>query len=586
MGIGPLSWIRNGLFQAWIVIAVLCCAHLAGGTTSARGEYLTEAAATPGEFHAVVLSDAADAYYTLALEIAGRERIVLVHSLDELFEIEPVFVLWVLSPGAFSDSLLTRFGIAMRERESSVSWGIITGSTVELARELYMRAFSFTGDLAHVDARKDAIVIRENGAEESLPLDVGSLSRTLTDTEYLVFSGHGGSRYWRLDGDVLFGANEIPPLPPVVVTSGACNTFKPWIDGSIALAFTDGGAAAYSGFLFSPAPYYLIGHPDGFPLQHTWPGFPAGFVAAIRNRGAMKGFAALPFYHTLGDPRLAFLPEPPYRLVSDRVSGNRRMLTFAGAPAGFMPVRIDGGAAFGFVEVVGVSSEGEHDFFYNSKLQTIRVGEDLLLIFKHGGGDFTVRLEGKPHVMRPVTDGLSDALDHAYIFLPSTNGTTFLLIVSACVLFGTIWFTMRKGLKISGFREALAIGAIFALLKAVYALLRMDHISIVSYDCGFNLYYIVGAFVLTGCGTLFFFNVRSWLWKSASLLIATFPIWAISGFWLSGIVYINLFGALPRLGTQLYRYSIGILPAIAFAIECLILLPVLFVLNRRVGPDV
>ena len=78
----------------------------------------------------------------------------------------------------------------------------------------------------------------------------------------------------------------------------------------------------------------------------------------------------------------------------------------------------------------------------------------------------------------------------------------------------------------------------------------------------------------------------SWLWKSASLLIATFPIWAISGFWLSGIVYINLFGALPRLGTQLYRYSIGILPAIAFAIECLILLPVLLVLNRRVGPDV
>jgi hypothetical protein len=529
----------------------------------------------------VVLGDSTDAYYGLALEIARLEGISLAHSFDELFEIEPEHILWVLSPGAFGDSILTRFGVAMRDSELPASWGIITGSTVDLARQLYASAFSFTGDLARVDARGGAIVIRKNGMEESMPLDVESLSRVLTDTEYLVFSGHGGSRYWRLDGDTLFGAKEIPPLPPVVLTAGACNTFKPWIDGSIALSFTDGGAAAYSGFLFSPAPYYLFGHPDGFPLQHTWPGFPAGFVSAIQNLGTMKGFSALPFYHTLGDPRLAFLPGPPYRLVGDLVSGDRRTLTFSGAPAGFVPVRIDGGAAYGFVEIVGVSSAGEHDYFYNSRLQTMRIGDDLLLLFRHEGGDFTVRLEGEPHPMRPVTDGLSDAFDHAYIFLPSTNGTTFFLIVSACVLFGTIWFTMRKGLRISMFREALAIGSSLALLKAVYVLARMDHISIVSYDCAFNPYYIVGVFVLTGCGTLFFFNVRSRFWKAASLLVATFPTWAIAGFWLAGIAYINLFGASPRLGTQLYRYSIGILPAIAFAAEILILLPVLLALDRR-----
>jgi hypothetical protein len=140
---------------------------------------------------------------------------------------------------------------------------------------------------------------------------------------------------------------------------------------------------------------------------------------------------------------------------------------------------------------------------------------------------------------------------------------------------------MRKGLRISMFREALAIGSSLALLKAVYVLARMDHISIVSYDCAFNPYYIVGVFVLTGCGTLFFFNVRSRFWKAASLLVATFPTWAIAGFWLAGIAYINLFGASPRLGTQLYRYSIGILPAIAFAAEILILLPVLLALDRR-----
>lgn len=569
--------ITRDLCLAALIALCTCC--LAPGRA---------AAAPPNAFPAgtAILSDSADAYYTLALEMARLEGIPLVHSLDELFEIEPEHVLWVLSPGAFGDSILTRFGMAMGKRELPASWGIITGSTIGLARELYRRSFSFTGDLAHVDAHEDAILIRQDGTEESMSLDVESLSRALTGTEYLVFSGHGGSRYWRLEGDTLFGANEIPALPPVVVTTGACNTFKPWIDGSIALAFTDGGAVAYTGFLFSPAPYYLIGHPRGFPLRHTWPGFSAGLVTAIQNAGSMKGFAALPFYHLIGDPRLAFMTEPPYRLVRDWVSGDRRTLTFAGAPPGFVPVRINGGAAYGFVEIVGVSSAGEHDYFYNGRLQMMSVGEDLLLLFGHEGGDFTVRLRREPPPFRRAADAMIDAFDHAYIFLPSTNGTTFLLIISACVLFGTIWFTMRKGLRISGFREALAIGSSLALLKAIYALMRMDRISIVSYDCAFNPYFIVGAFVLAGSGALFFFNVRPKRWKAVSLLVATFPTWTIAGFWLAGIAYINLFGALPRLGTQLYRYSIGILPAIAFAAEIMILLSALLALRRRVGREV
>ena len=182
--------------------------------------------------------------------------------------------------------------------------------------------------------------------------------------------------------------------------------------------------------------------------------------------------------------------------------------------------------------------------------------------------------------MRPLADAFTDALDHAYIFLPSTNGAHFTLIVAACALLGTTWFTMRKGLMISGFRRALAIGAGLAFLKGCYALLRMERSSIVSYDCSFNPYYIVGAFVLAGCGALFFFNVRSRFWKGASLLVATFPTWMIAGFWLAGIAYINLFGAAPRLGAGIYRYSIGLLPAIAFATEILVLSAALIPIDR------
>jgi len=529
----------------------------------------------------VVLTDPSDAYYALAAEIAGEEGIPLAGTIDELPRSGPICVLWVLSPGSFSDSVLARFGVAMRERDVCVSWGIITGSTIELARGLYRRVFSFGGRLARVDARSGSI-FRGDEAERD-DLDAERLSGALSETDYLVFSGHGGATFWRLDDAMRFGAERIPHVPPVVVTTGACSTFRPWVDGSIALAFADRGAAMYAGFVFSPAPYYLIGHPDGFPLRYTWPDFPAGLVAAAQNAGAMKGFAALPFYHLLGDPRLAFRSGPPYELEEDREAGDFRTLVFTGAPAGFVPVRVAGGAAYEFVEIVGVASESVGDFFYNGRLQTLRAGGDLLLLFEHRGGDFTVRLERKAHPLRPLKDGLLDALDHAYVFLPSTNGTTFLLIVSACVLFGTVWFTMRKGFRIRLFGPALATGVGIALLKGIYALVRVDRVSIVSYDCAFNPYFVVGASVLAGCGIVFFFNVCSRFWRGASLLVATFPTWAIAGFWLAGIAYINLFGASPGLGTPLYRYSIGLLPAIAFTVELVFLVAVLAALERCAG---
>jgi len=564
------------LWLAALIALCTCC--LAPGRAAAVPPHALPAGTA-------VLSDSADAYYTLALEMARLEGIPLAHSLDELFEIEPEHVLWVLSPAAFGDSILTRFGVEMGKRELPVSWGIITGSTIDLARELCRRSLSFTGALARVDARDRVILIREDDAERIMPLDKDSLSLLLPETRYLVFSGHGGSRYWRLgDGTPLEGG-DIPRLSPLFVTTGACNTFKPWIDGSIALAFADRGAAAYAGFLFSPAPYYLFGHTDGYPLQHTWPGFPSGLVVRMQNLGTLKSFARFPFYHLLGDPRLAFRPAPPYRLTDDRISGGRRTLTFSAAPPGFIPVRIAEGAGYGFVEIEGVSSAGGDDWFYNSKLQRMEIGEDLLILFRHAGGDFTVRLQREPPPFRRAADCLADAFDHAYIYLPSTSGTTFFLIVSACVLFGTLWFAMRKGLKLSGFREALAVGVILAVLKTVYALSRMDHSSVVSFDCTFNPHFFVGAFVLAGCGTLLFFNVHSRRWKAVSLLIATFPTWAVACFWLAGIACINLFGASPRLGTQIYRYSIGILPAVAFAAEGLILMPVLLALSRRVGRD-
>jgi hypothetical protein len=68
----------------------------------------------------VILADAADPYYSLATEIAGQENLPIVHSLDEALYREPAFLLWVVSPGRLSDQVLVDFGLAMRERSSSI----------------------------------------------------------------------------------------------------------------------------------------------------------------------------------------------------------------------------------------------------------------------------------------------------------------------------------------------------------------------------------------------------------------------------------------------------------------------------------
>ena len=46
----------------------------------------------------------------------------------------------------------------------------------------------------------------------------------------------------------------------------------------------------------------------------------------------MQGFAQIPYYYLLGDPRIALQEEAPYDPIEDEVSGRTRTLTLAGAP--------------------------------------------------------------------------------------------------------------------------------------------------------------------------------------------------------------------------------------------------------------
>jgi hypothetical protein len=92
--------------------------------------------------------------------------------------------------------------------------------------------------------------------------------------------------------------------------TASCNTVRLWNEDSIALRFVDQGAAANSGFVYSPNEGYLIGEFDGLSFRYTWPDFPIGHVIQAQNRSTLQGFAQFPYQHLLGGPQIALQTEP------------------------------------------------------------------------------------------------------------------------------------------------------------------------------------------------------------------------------------------------------------------------------------
>lgn len=74
---------------------------------------------------------------------------------------------------------------------------------------------------------------------------------------------------------------DVPQLDRAVIGTGSCQTVRPGNPDSIARCFVDQGAAAYSGFVYSPNEGYLIGEFDGLPFRYTWPDFPNHYALGL-----------------------------------------------------------------------------------------------------------------------------------------------------------------------------------------------------------------------------------------------------------------------------------------------------------------
>ena len=530
----------------------------------------------------LVLADPGDPTYALAEEIARQEGLPLANSLDQALARDPVFLLWVVSPSGLSDPVIADFGLAMRDRRSAVSVGLVSGSTLEKARDLWQRGFSFGGRC--LSAVADEGTIRAFEADQNVvqALTRENLVAAMGEADYVIFHGHGTRRQWGLDEDTLLVADDLPPLRPIVVSAAACQTFRPWTEESIALGFTDRGAAAYAGFVHSPVGY-LIGEPGEFPFRHTWPDFPIGHVVQLQNRGLLQGFLHFPFYLLLGDPRLSFQRTAPYDLVDDRREGSTRVLEYTGAPSGVIPVRVEDGARFGFVEIPSIGAAWEGDPFYNGVLQMAGIGDDKYLLFVHPGGDFTVRLRPRPPWYWVIVDPLVDALDDTSLLHHAEGGAVPSLIAAAVPLLAVGWMVLRRKVSPRTVLPAVAAGLGLAALRTAYALARQDHIRTIDRTFELSPLAVIATFLLAGCGTLLFLNARSRWGKGLAVLATTFPNWAIAAFWL-GIVTLTNHLARQRYGAGLYAHGRCFTALIAFVIECAIVALTFAALRRYLSP--
>jgi hypothetical protein len=535
----------------------------AGSVVEKAAEGRAEAATDPG---VLILADPDDAYYELAREMAATEGCPILHTWQDMLARDPATVLWVVSPHGLSEQDFAKLGLMRTKREAPLSLGIITGSSMEQARQLWLRSDEVSGRLVvtanaanpsgHIQSK---IVVRDPEKTTVCPLTLANLRPYLQQADYFTFTGHGGPAYLRLDEATVLRARDVPDLPPMVVATASCNTLRFWKEDSIALAFLEKGAAAYAGFAYSPNEGYLLGEFDGAPWRYTWPGFPIGHVVEIQSRGALKGFAHIPYYYLLGDPRIALREEPPYALVEDTEEAGARRLRYEGAPEGFIPLRIPEGAWYSFVRIPGLTSSWESDPFYNSRLEMVDFGDDKYILFEHAGGAFEVLLQDRPPWYWPALDFLVDSLDHTLVYLPQTGGDLIALFTG-----GVAWLTLlrllRRTRRVGVYLVAsLLTAALVACLQAGYGLARLGDVTITSKMLALNPLALLGTFLVTAPGALLFLSSRSRIPRAMGLVVATAPTWASIAFSFALVAFIDLL-YVHEVGAGIYNHALAILP--------------------------
>ncbi len=512
----------------------------------------------------VILAEADDAYAPLADEITRTEKALRLFNIDALRSVDSNYVIYVASPDGLSEAKLLALSSMSAETGRYPAIGIISGSTMEMARQLWLRGREINAVIGVAASAKDVNAPMEEGEIWYLtgdptwtqPLNKANLMEALEVADYFYWARHVSSTKWFwYEGefpkkDEMFGGDELPTLNPVVIHTPSCRSFTPWNPESIALAFTDQGAAAYLGNLYSPiSSGYFIGHLQTLPGFDTWSGVSMGVLAQVQNRASEKAYATQPYLFMLGDPHLAVQVEAPYTITLDQRSGDRRVIRgfweSAATNPGVLPLRISNGAEYSFMTVTGVGSVSEGDPFFNRSIQTLNIGEDKVALILLPEGDYEIELSQNPPFLRHQADGLRDSFEFVWCSIAPMQSVVALLPVIFLSGFVIISYLKEKPLK--RFLPGAWVGVSWALLQMVFCVLRSGKVSVTSYQVTFTpveLYLaFLGTFSLVVLGLTWMLETNKKVCRLFGLGICIAPTSALMSFYFGIITVLNLFNA-------------------------------------------
>lgn len=611
------------VYRTLVVLPVLllCLVTSCGWPDGARKNQdqaaITAAENPPGVVgvQTVVVAQPTDPYYSLAQTIAQTEQLVLVDTFADVFAYQPTYVILVAAPSSLTQEQFLAIGQMMRDAAYYPGLGIITGSTLAQATQLWARKDLVQASHAYLGGDQEVtqlvyeptIFKLSDTPPQKIALTKASLMEELQQADYFYWGRHVGqvTWYWN-EGTATWSENdqlmvqELPPLKPVVIYTPSCGSLRPWVADSIALGFVDHGAAAYIGNVNSPFHTGALLRKDlAVPGLSSWPEFPLGLVAQVENRAAVKAYFKTPQFFMLGDPRISLLKAAPYQILSDQYrTDGARVIAGTSTQIGMLAVKIANGAPAEYLTMKGVTAVSEHDLFHNSKLQTLNVGADKYILFLHQGGPFQIDLAPTAPVGWWLMDALSDALDYAWVVMwldVRVVNAPLLAMVSLIVfviVLGVKVFRQKSALRT--YRAIFIVGACFTGLRLLYYWARFD-----DYTVSANLVNPTTFSILLGAGGLFA-NVAGGLMviqdakrvtgRLLGLVFAVLPQFVLTGFYLLFITLMNVAVEVTKMTAPwLWNYYAFRLPLLVLLVEMALLVGFSYALlihrRRRAGKN-
>lgn len=530
----------------------------------------------------VVLSEEHDAYFSLGQEIAKTENAILITSVDKLNDLSPKYLIYVAAPNNISEKRLLKFSRFFKNSRKYPAFGIITGKSIESARNLWQRRNQARQgkNIIATDADYGADIVTGTIFDaSSRPFNTTSLNKinlinSLKNADYFYWGRHVSYTkwFWNKKNLEYLQAEDLPNLKPVVIHTPSCNSLLPSKIGNIALEFVEKGAAAYIGHLYTPAQNsgVFIGHLQYIPGKYTWNDFPIGIMTQIQNGATIKASSHLPYLFMLGDPRISFAPEKPYTIFADQIRKNKRFIHGQSDKIGVLPLLIENGASYSFTKMKGLSSVSDKDLFYNSMIQVLDIQSDKYLLFLHNGGQFEIELNKTPSLLWIVSDVIKDALDYSWISRGVTKSMIsliFLLIFLIIVL-----LKIRRKKSVNEYLPELLFALLFALVQFVFVLYRMKLVTVSSYLIRYSTFELLlgflGTFSMAASGMIVIHDAKNKFYKLVGLCLCVLPQFLLTLLYFLVVSLWNLFYLIKNSQhILLWNWNPVLLPLIVLMIE-------------------